>query len=295
MTSLPGVVLIGSLFGFLVEGVLTPVIYEAGLLDPVMPAYFVGWHGLLSVVLGFYWIRRCLIESRWKALLGGGFALGVFWGLWALPYRLPEAIQEFQALLAEGKHWIPGAWPFPDFLAYTLIFTGMLMAAHWLLGLGFWESTFRLNRWELGIMVSLTCLIFISQVFVILPLAVFKLLALIILALMPLEISRRQQPDRSSLLASLSGSVSFVQTLTLLSLPLGACLIYGLAGLYPLPDDALRSLYEILSLGQTLLGAGLFLWAWVQSIRDPGKSRKAGKHFTPDHRAPDCDQARSAH
>ena len=55
---LSGVVLVGALFGFLVEGVLTPLIYEVGLLDPVMPAYFIGWHGLLSLVFGWYLIRK---------------------------------------------------------------------------------------------------------------------------------------------------------------------------------------------------------------------------------------------
>jgi hypothetical protein len=292
--SLSGVVLIGSLFGFLVEGVLTPVIYEAGLLDPVMPAYFVGWHGLLSVVIGIYWIRSALIHKRWKSLLGGGFALGIFWGFWSLPYRLPEAVQEFQGLLAEGEHWIPGAWPFPDFLIFTLAFTGMMTAAHGLLGLGFWQENFRLTWWELGILSGLTGLVFYSQVFVILPQAVFKLLALIGLVVIPLEISRRRNPDRPSLLIQLSGRVGIREFLPLLAVPAGASLVYGLAGLFPPPDHALRGLYELFTLGQILLGAGLFLWAWISSIWSPAET-SLGKNSSPaDQTPPETDRARSS-
>jgi hypothetical protein len=259
-----------------------------------MPAYFVGWHGLLSVVIGIYWIRSALIHKRWKSLLGGGFALGVFWGLWALPYRLPEAVQEFQGLLAEGEQWIPGAWPFPDFLIFTLVFTGMLMAAHWLLGLGFWQASFRLTGWELGVLLGLTGLVFYSQVFVILPLAVFKLLALIGLVVIPLEISRRRNPDRRSLLIRLTGRVGLRDTLPLLALPAGASLVYGLAGLYPPPDDTLRGLYELISLVQILLGAGFFLWAWTAAVRSPSEPHPEKNSSFADQTPPETDRAGSS-
>lgn len=49
---LPALILVAALYAFLVEGVITPVIYEAGLFDPIMPAYFIGWHGLLAVIFG---------------------------------------------------------------------------------------------------------------------------------------------------------------------------------------------------------------------------------------------------
>ena len=133
-----GLVLIGGFFGFLVEGVLTPVVYEAGLLDPIMPAYFVGWHGMLSLVLGWYFIRKCLVERRWKRLLLTSSFFGIFWGLWSLPYRLPESILEFQALAEAGEHYIPGIWPVFDYALYTTIFTCMLAISHWLLGKGIW-------------------------------------------------------------------------------------------------------------------------------------------------------------
>jgi hypothetical protein len=87
---LSGLILVGALFGFLVEGVLTPVIYESGLLDPIMPAYFTGWHGLLSMVLGWYWIRKMLIQHKtWKLILGST-GIGLFWGFWSLTFRNPS-------------------------------------------------------------------------------------------------------------------------------------------------------------------------------------------------------------
>ena len=66
---LSALVLAAALFVFLVEGVLTPAIYEAGLFDPVIPALTIGWHGLLSVIFGWYCLRKWLISGQWGRLI----------------------------------------------------------------------------------------------------------------------------------------------------------------------------------------------------------------------------------
>lgn len=262
-----GVVLVGALFGFLVEGVLTPVIYESGLLDPVMPAYFIGWHGLLSFVLGWFLFRKWIFEEKWKSLLISGSLFGLFWGLWSLPYRLPESVQDFEAMVAQGENFLPGAWPVPDYVFYTMIFTGMLMFAHWLLGRGLWQKSFKMNNWEIGIISFITVGLFGIQVFPIMPQAILKLIVLIALVLVPLWIMKKQQPTDESILYELKGSVRFSQTLPLLVIPLVASLVYSLAEILPPSDGFLETIFISFSTLQGILGASFFIWAWVDSVR----------------------------
>ena len=264
---LSGVVLIGGLFGFLVEGILTPILYEGGLLDPVMPAYFVGWHGLLSVVFGWYLIRKWLVEGSWKKLGLGSFLFGVFWGVWSLSYRLPESIQEFEGYVQAGEHWLPGVWPILDFAFFTLVFTGMLMIGHWLLGQGIWQASFSMQKWEIGLLVGIMVFLYAFQVFPIVPLGFLKLAGLILLVVIPLWIQKKRQND-GCILESFAGRIQFSQTLPLLTIPLAASLVYGLAALFPPPEDLLRLIFQSIYAVQGLIGGVFFIWTWVDSIKN---------------------------
>jgi len=263
---LSGIVLIGGLFGFLVEGILTPIIYEAGLLDPIMPAYFVGWHGLLSVVFGWYLIRKWLVEGDWKHLLLSSSLFGMFWGIWSLSYRLPESILEFEGYVQTGESWLPGAWPALDFAFFTLVFTGMLMIGHWLLGQGLWQSRISMQKWELAILAGLLAFLYAFQVFPIVPLGFLKLLGLILLVIIPLNIQKKCQND-GCILESLAGRIQFSQTIPLLVIPLTASFVYGLAALFPPPENLIRLSFQSIYAVQGLIGGAFFIWAWVDSIR----------------------------
>ncbi len=264
---LSGIVLVGGLFGFLVEGVLTPVIYEGGLFDPLMPAYFVGWHGLLSFVFGWYLLHKWLIEGNRKRLVQASTLFGTFWGIWSLNYRLPESVQEYTGYVQAGESWLPGAWPVPDFFLFTLAFTALLMISHWLLGKGAWQSKFSLRGWELGILVLAMVVIYLSQAFPVAPLGFLKLAGLAVLVFIPLNIQKRRQ-ENPSLLENLDSRLRFPDTLPLLIIPLTASLVYGLAAVIPPPEDLLRLSYYSVYVGQMLAGAGFFIWAWVDSLRN---------------------------
>ncbi len=263
---LSGVVLVGGLFGFLVEGILTSIVYEGGLLDPVMPAYFVGWHGILSLVFGWYLIRKWLIDGHQKQLVLGSTFFGLFWGIWSLGYRLPESIQEFEAYVQAGEAWLPGAWPVLDFAFFTLVFTGMLMTGHWLLGRGTWRRRFTLKNWEIGLLGFIMVFIYAFQVFPVVPFGFLKLAVLIALVVIPLSIQKKRQ-ESYCILESLDGQIQFSQTLPLLAIPLVASLVYGLAAVFPPPEDLLRLIFQSIYILQMLVGGGFFIWAWVDSFR----------------------------
>ena len=260
-----GMVLIGALYAFCVEGILTPVIYEAGLLDPVMPAYFIGWHGLIGMLFGWYLVRLWLVEKRWHRLLAASLLFGLFWGFWSLTQWLPENIAEFEALARAGEPVLPGKWPPQEFTLYTLFFTLILMLVHWLLGRGGWETTFRLSCPGKGILLLTLAVLFGLLVIPVQPLAFLKLIVLLGLVLLPLEVQRRKQPT-GSILEKLQGRIKLHQTLPLLAMPAAASLVYWLAYIHSSGKHLPGLINEITPFFQALIGVAAYLWAVGRNI-----------------------------
>ena len=121
---LSSLILVAALFAFLVEGVLTPVMFEAGLFDSVMPSYFIGWHGLLAVIFGYYLIRKWLLAGQWQNVVAGSVLFGLFWGFWSITYWLPESAVEWAKMAADGEIASGNTlWSLSEFGLYALVFT----------------------------------------------------------------------------------------------------------------------------------------------------------------------------
>jgi len=267
-----GMVLIGALYAFLVEGILTPVIYEAGLLDPVMPAYFIGWHGLLGMFFGWYLLRFWLVKKRWQKLLSASFLFGLFWGLWSLTQWLPENIAEFEALARAGEPVRPWKWSPQEFTLYALFFTLILMLVHWLLGRDCWKTTFQLSGPGKGILLLTLAGLFGLLVIPVQPLAVIKLIVLLGLVLLPLELQRRKQP-RGSILVKLEGRIRLHETLPLLAMPAAASLVYWLAYILS-PGKVIPELInESAPFIQALIGGAAYLWAAGKTLIPRSKNQ----------------------
>lgn len=259
---LAALVLVAALYAFLIEGVLTPVMYEAGLFNPLLPAYFIGWHGLLSFIFGWYIIRKWLLHGYWRRILVVGFIFGLFWGVWSLIYWLPETFEEWAK---------PGRWPAIDFAVYVFTFTLTLMLGHWLLGRGVWPREFRPSKIEKWFVSVILVAIFALTVFPVLPMAIFKLLALMGVVFLALRANRLREQNET-IFVELTGPVKGVHVLTLLSMPVAATLVYVSAVIYQPSEDVIRSLLlEGIPFFQTIVGAGLFLWA-VFAVLWPRKS-----------------------
>ncbi len=250
-------VLVAALYAFLVEGVLTLVLYEGGLLDPTMPAYFVGWHGLLSFVFGWYALRKWLVRGQWERVLAMGFVFGLFWGLWSLTYWLPEAY---------GEWGVTSRWSIADFGLYTFTFTATLALSHGLLGRGVWLPEFRPGRVERWVVGLVLVALFIVNVLLILPLAIFKLAALLGVIFLALR-AEHVRGEEKSVLSELAGPVKGLHLPALLSIPIAATGVYALAVTYRAPEEWIRALLlESTPFFQALIGAGLFLWALVATL-----------------------------
>ena len=79
--SLAGLLLAGSIFGWAVEGLVIPMVYEAPPLSFLWPS--VSWHALIDVIAGWFLLRLAMrrLAWPWLALLFAG--LGVAWAFWA--------------------------------------------------------------------------------------------------------------------------------------------------------------------------------------------------------------------
>ena len=80
------VFLAGAVFGWVVEGTLVGTLYGTESSAPFPLSVLVtgvSWHALISVWVGWHFLRRALADRRpWKAA-GWSAALGLFWGTWA--------------------------------------------------------------------------------------------------------------------------------------------------------------------------------------------------------------------
>ncbi|MEL7156898.1 MAG: hypothetical protein AAFN30_09900 [Actinomycetota bacterium] len=138
-----GLLLAVPLFGYWIEGIVTPIIYSGGPFVPVFPLWFTGWHGLFALVVLWYLFRRWLIEGRWRPLLAASVAVGLFWGAWAITLTLPENVNDPELIEDVGgplQVLGPAA-----FARYAVTFTAILAAAHHLLG-RVWVVSYRPGR-----------------------------------------------------------------------------------------------------------------------------------------------------
>jgi len=122
--------LVAPIFAFIVEGVLTPVIYTGPFL-PVFPAWFTWWHGIMALIVGVFMLRYWLLADRRGLLAVVSAGLGLFWGIWASTLRLPENVEDVELLTEHDELVVlgPGA-----FARYAITFTAILIAAHLVLG-----------------------------------------------------------------------------------------------------------------------------------------------------------------
>lgn len=80
VNSLPSLFLAGAFYGWLVEGVLVQTTYEE--LPVSISNTGLSWHALLSVCVGWFLMRRALLQPRPSASIALGAGIGALWGFW---------------------------------------------------------------------------------------------------------------------------------------------------------------------------------------------------------------------
>ncbi len=85
VSDVSSLILSGAVFGWLLEGIYAMTLYG----DPSMPFPFtiawtaLAWHGPISVVAGFYGMRRALQSASIWPSAAAAAGLGAFWGFWS--------------------------------------------------------------------------------------------------------------------------------------------------------------------------------------------------------------------
>ena len=259
--------LAAAVFGFVAEGMLTNTLYDGGPLAWFSTSYTpLAWHAPLSVVFGWWWLRRELVAGRARRLALGCAAVGGLWGLWALAWWLPENVAD-PALLAQGARL--GRWPVADFALHAFTFTGLLALAHGLFGRGGWRAAFRPSWVEAALVVAGLLLFFGILVLPVYPWAPLKLIGLVGMALGALYVNKHRESS-GSVLTELAGPVRLRHLLLLAVMPAAAVTVYALAAsLEPSPDIIrIITAYGLVA-GTAVLGWVAFVAALIVTIRRP--------------------------
>lgn len=252
-----GLVLGGAVFAFAVEGILTPVIYEDGVL-PIMAALFVGWHGLLAFAGVWYLAHRWMVERRSATLTAAAAATGVFWGVWA--YAASTLDPPTGVALVEAAVKAPLAPA--GFAAYALGIGGTLVATHWLLGF-VWPQDFIPSKGSSLALAIVSSGYFVLAVLLVVPWAPFKLAALLGGAIWLLQKGRSNNIARGSrsLIALAHGRVRLIDAALIMAMPAAAAAVYAVLWAAPIGSGLTEVIFATLNVVQVVAGFAAFWWA----------------------------------
>ena len=204
--------LAGACYGWMLEGIVSPTMYESFPLYVSFTA--LAWHAPLDVMIGWYFVNRVLrTEKPLKVGIAAGL-IGLFWGFWAIwPW-------------AETGIVIP----LIEFAALTWLSTLLLIGAYWLFNQA-QRGMFRPGRDMILVLVALHAAIFLMVVVPNIPLAGVVLPPLLALVFFALDRNRRSAGESASILAKMRGDIRPLNYAALLMLPLAATLSYAGYGL----------------------------------------------------------------
>ena len=201
--------LAGAVFGWLTEGLVVQTAYE----DLPLSLSFTGlaWHALISVLVGWWILRRALHKGMLPTLYLAA-AIGLGYGLWAIHWWLAP----------DG-----GVSSVPDFFLYSLMPTLLLIAAYWTIDRSLPEP-FLPNRW---VVLTVAILLGVYFIFVTIPAAGWIaaiLPALLLVVLLTLR-HNRQVEGMDTKPEGITGRSPGRNYFVLLAIPSVAGVVYTLA------------------------------------------------------------------
>ena len=221
--------LAGALYGWLTEGVLVQTVYEN--LPVNISATGLSWHALISVWVGWYALRRSLLDVRPLYSLLWSVGIGVFAGLW-----LPFWAFDLSTTVAP----------------FTLTSLALLMGVSVpFLAFSYWLQSrltpipFTPHVIEITLLVGLFLLQFAATVASAYPIALIVLPPLFIIVFIGLRRHRQSSQDSQSYLEQLSGKIRPLNILSILLIIPVSLITFAfnqLFNLTPLPPYAIYAI-----------------------------------------------------
>ncbi|MGC9399919.1 MAG: hypothetical protein ACP5HM_12385 [Anaerolineae bacterium] len=241
--------LAGSVYGWLVEGVIMQTMYDS--LPWQLSFTGLAWHALISVLVGWWYTRRTLFENRPGKTILLAFGLGLFYGVWSL-----------NAYVQEGM-----ITSLPVYARFATVST-LLLVASYVLHDRIALSAFQPGRVEVGVQVAFLGAYFIFVAVPAQPLALLILPPPLALTGVALHRNRRRE-TRADILVALQGRVKWWNYLLLLVVPVVAIAFYALAlKVNVAQHDDLLALIPIAMYVLTAgLGFGMYLISWLKVWR----------------------------
>jgi hypothetical protein len=203
--------LCGALYGWLTEGVIVQTMYNYEAFPFYISWTGLAWHALISVLVGFYCVRKVLLERRPFKIVCLAGAIGLFWGFWAVCWWVEE----------------PGTSPgLLGFAVFAFSSSLPLIACYWICE-RLSDNSFSYRKWELYAVILLFVSYFLFLTLPAAPVAALVLPPLLLLLYLSLRKNRRVE-TRTNILESLVGSVRLRNYLYLWFAPLIAVLVYGI-------------------------------------------------------------------
>jgi hypothetical protein len=201
--------LAGAVYGWFVEGIVVQTMYDD---FPINLSWTgLAWHALITILVGWYLIRKVLLENRYLKTVVVSSVIGIVWGAWAVFWWV-----EYNAVT-----------PLWQFSLYALIATLVLIlfyAVHDLAHL----AAFRPTWIEVGVLALIAVTYFVFVSLRAKPIAGIILPPLLAVVYFTLRKNRRSE-TRPDLFAAMQGKVRMLNYFGLLFVPLGAVAVYAIA------------------------------------------------------------------
>jgi hypothetical protein len=243
--------LAGAVYGWLVEGVVVQTMYDD---FPINLSWSgLAWHALVTILVGWYLVRRVLLDSNYLKTIGASSVIGIIWGGWAIFWWV-----EHNAVT-----------PLWQFALYALAATLVLILSYAVYDL-VCPAAFRPTWIELGALALIAIVYFLFVSLRAKPIAGFILPPLLALVYFALKRNRNTE-TRSDLFAAMQGRVKALNYFGLLFIPLGAIAVCALAQFLNLRLRTNLPYFYI----STVLGATMFVFSIAKILWKKTRAVKA--------------------
>jgi len=196
--------LTGAIYGWIIEGVIVQTVYE----DLPLSISWTGlaWHALISVIIGWYYMRKILLENNYYKTIRTSLLIGLFYGFWSLCWwEMEDTVTSFS-----------------EFSLYTIFTSAVLILCYWAYNR---IDLFLPTKIEMGTVIAIILFFFVFTL-MIAPIAVFILPSLLIVVYITLKRNKSTE-QKENIINALQGNIKPLNYVLLLFIPLTAMVIYG--------------------------------------------------------------------